>query len=100
AGRAAPHPAPRPASTAVLFEAEAGRLTVAATDSYRLAVRTLDWSWQHEPMTALVPARALIEAARALAGESTVEIVIEPHQVTFAGGGRRLTSRLVEGEFP
>jgi DNA polymerase-3 subunit beta len=51
-------------------------------------------------MTALVPARALTEAARALAGEATVEIGIEPHQVTFAGGGRRLTSRLVEGEFP
>jgi DNA polymerase III subunit beta len=29
-----------------------------------------------------------------------VEIGIESHQVTFAGGGRRLTSRLVEGEFP
>ena len=37
-------------------------------------------------MTALVPARALTEAARALAGEATVEIGIEPHQVTFAGG--------------
>ncbi len=29
-----------------------------------------------------------------------MEIGIEPHQITFSGGGRRLTSRLVEGEFP
>ena len=99
-GRAASHDEARPVLTAVLFEAEQERLTLAATDSYRLAVRTLEWSWQHEPMTALVPARALTEAARAMAGEATVEIGIEPHQVTFAGGGRRLTSRLVEGEFP
>src|SRR4029453_18076542 len=96
-GRAASHDEARPVLTAVLFEAEAERLTLAATDSYRLAVRTLDWNLRHEPMTALGPARALTQAARALAGESTVEIGVEPHQVTFAGGGRRLTSRLVEG---
>jgi DNA polymerase-3 subunit beta len=84
----------------VLFEAEPERLTLAATDSYRLAVRDLEWTWAHTPTTALVPSRALTEAARALAGEPGVEISIEPHQITFSGGGRRLTSRLVEGEFP
>jgi DNA polymerase-3 subunit beta len=99
-GRAASHDEARPVLTAVLFEAAAESLTLAATDSYRLAVRELGWSWEHDPMTALVPARALTEAARALAGEAAVEVGIEPHQVTFAGGGRRLTSRLVEGEFP
>ncbi len=31
---------------------------------------------------------------------AAVEVAIEPHQVTFAGGGWRLTSRLVEGDFP
>ena len=57
-GRAASHDEARPVLTAVLFEAERERLTLAATDSYRLAVRSLDWSWQHEPMTASVSARA------------------------------------------
>jgi DNA polymerase-3 subunit beta len=98
--RAASHDEARPVLTAVLFEAEPERLTLAATDSYRLAVRDLDWTWSHTPTTALVPSRALTEAARALAGEAAVEISIEPHQITFSGGGRRLTSRLVEGEFP
>jgi DNA polymerase III subunit beta len=90
----------RPVLTAVQFEATADQLTLAATDSYRLAVRELPWTWEHPPTTALVPARALTEAARALAGEAEVEIGLEPHQVTFAGGDRRLTARLVEGEFP
>jgi DNA polymerase-3 subunit beta len=98
--RAASHDETRPVLTAVLFEATAERLTLAATDSYRLAVRELDWTWEHPETIALVPARALTEAARAQAGEAAVEIGIEPHQATFAGGGRRLTSRLVEGEFP
>jgi DNA polymerase III subunit beta len=90
----------RPILTGVLMAAEDGGLRLVATDSYRLAVRDLDWTWKHEPTTALVPSRALSEAARALAGESAVELSIEPHQITFSGGGRRLTSRLVEGEFP
>jgi DNA polymerase-3 subunit beta len=98
--RAASHDEARPVLTAVLFEAQAESLTLASTDSYRLAVRELEWTWAHEPMTALVPARALTEAARALAAEAEVAIGFEGHQITFAGGGRRLTSRLVEGEFP
>ncbi len=98
--RAASHDEARPVLTAVLFEAQAESLTLASTDSYRLAVRELEWSWAHEPMTALVPARALTEAARALTAEAEVAIGFEGHQITFAGGGRRLTSRLVEGEFP
>jgi DNA polymerase-3 subunit beta len=98
--RAAAHDEARPVLTAVLFEAAEAQVTLAATDSYRLAVRELPWSWAHEAMTALVPARALSEAARSLAGEASVQIGMESHQITFAGGGRRLTSRLVEGEFP
>ena len=101
--RAASHDEGRPVLTAVLLEAEPGKLTMLATDSYRLAVREVtgdDWQWEHERTTALVPARAVAEAARALAGTERVEIGIETHQVTFAGGGRRLTSRLIEGEFP
>lgn len=86
--------------TAVLFEAGAEQLTLAATDSYRLAVRELPWTWPNDDLTALVPGRALAEAARAMAGEAEVEIGIEPHQVTFAGGGRRLTSKQIEGQFP
>ena len=98
--RAAANDESRPVLTAVLFEATSERLTLAATDSYRLSVRELEWTWEHDDATALVPARSLSEAARALAGEDKVEIGIENHQITFAGGGRRLTSRLVEGEFP
>ncbi len=98
--RAASHDEARPVLTAVLFEAGPEQLTLAATDAYRLAVRELGWDWPHEPTTALVPARALNEAARALASDPSIEVGVEGHQITFAGTGRRLTSRLVEGEFP
>jgi DNA polymerase III subunit beta len=90
----------RPVLTGVLLEASAGALTAAATDSYRLAVRTVPWD-QGAETTALVPRRALEEARRSAESlGSEVRLVIEPSQVTFAFGDRRLTSRLIEGKFP
>ena len=90
----------RPVLTGVKLEATETTLTAAATDSYRLAVRTLAWE-QGLQGEALVPARALSEAAKA-AGEvgGEVTLVLEGGQVSFLFGDRRLTSRLLEGSFP
>ena len=51
---------------------------------------------------AIVPERALGEAGRAAAGEEKgkIEVVLDESQVSFQIGALRLTSRLIEGEFP
>ena len=90
----------RPILTGVLLEAEDGKITLAATDSYRLAIRDLGWTGPKEALKRVVPARALAEAARAAEGEDTVEIALGENQVAVRGKERRLTSRLIEGEFP
>lgn len=90
----------RPVLTGVKLEASADALVAAATDSYRLAVRKVAWD-RGADAQALVPARALAEAAKAApeaGGEVT--IVFEDGQVTFLFGDRRLTTTLVEGSFP
>lgn len=90
----------RPVLTGVQLEATKDGLTAAATDSYRLAVRTVSWEDGVEA-EALVPARALQEAAKAAAeAGGTVTIVFEEGQVSFLFGDRRLTTRLIEGGFP
>jgi DNA polymerase-3 subunit beta len=90
----------RPVLTGVLLEATTGKLTAAATDSYRLAVRTVPWD-QGTDSTALVPRRALVEAQRAAdALGSEVRLIMEAAQVTFGFSDRRLTTRLIEGKFP
>ena len=61
--RAASSDDARPVLTGVSLEATATGLTAAATDSYRLAVRTVPWD-QGAEHTALVPRRALEEARR------------------------------------
>lgn len=86
--------------TGVHLEAREGTFTAAATDSYRLAVRTLPWD-QDVTTEALVPRRSLEEARRAAEQlGSDVRLVIEPAQVAFLLGDRRLVTRLIEGNFP
>ena len=90
----------RPILTGVHIEATSTGMTAAATDSYRLAVRTVPWD-QGTDRTVLVPRRALEEARRSaeLLG-SEVRLLLEPAHVTFAFGDRRLRSNLLEGKFP
>jgi DNA polymerase III subunit beta len=98
--RAASTDEARPVLTGVNLEATGGSLTAAATDSYRLAVRSLAWDEGVEG-TALVPARALQEAAKAASeAGGSLTVALEEGQVSFLFGDRRLTTRLIEGSFP
>ena len=90
----------RPVLTGVQVTAADGRITAAATDSYRLAVRSLDFEDAIEG-SALVPARSLQEAAKAATEVGgSVTIILEEGQVSFLFGDRRLTTKLIEGSFP
>ncbi len=90
----------RPVLTGVQLIATKDGLSAAATDSYRLAVRTLAWDGGVEA-TALVPAKALQEAAKATGhAGGAVTIVFEEARVTFLLGDRQLSTTLVEGSFP
>ena len=91
----------RPILTGVLMSAEEGGLRLVATDSYRLAVRDMEGtSVLREGQKVLVPSKALSELQRLLAGAESVTLRLGEHDVTFEVGGVRLTSRLIEGEFP
>ena len=95
-----------PVLTGVRIEIDGETLTLAATDRYRLAVRTLPWRPAVPGLstTALVPARTLAETAKALTSGPEVTLALSTtggeSMIGFEGGGRRTTSRLLEGEFP
>lgn len=98
--RAASTDEARPVLTGTLVDATSDSVTLVATDSYRLSVRTIDWKGPSEAVRRVVPARALAEAARASEAAGDVEVTLAESQASFAIGGRRLTTRLIEGEFP
>jgi DNA polymerase-3 subunit beta len=112
--------------TAVNLELAGETLTLAATDRYRLAVRDLPWHPAPGPGESaadgpsrsafLVPARTLMEAARMMTTGSHVRIMLrtgadaaqpgnaaDPARtdamIGFEVGERRLTTRLIAGEF-
>jgi DNA polymerase-3 subunit beta len=96
----------RPVLTGVLMAAEAGGLRLVATDSYRLAQRDLsDTRVLDEGQSVLLPSRALSELTRLLAaataaGSTTVAVRLGDRAATFDCGNSRLTTRLIEGDFP
>jgi DNA polymerase-3 subunit beta len=99
--RAASSDDARPILTGVQLAAENDGLRLVATDSYRLAVRDLPGtSVLRADQKVLVPSKALAEVHRLLAGASQVTLRLGEHDATFEVGEVRLTTRLIEGEFP
>lgn len=90
-----------PMTTGIRIEIEGDVLTFAATDRFRLALRTLGWSpSQPDTSTAvLVPARTLSDAAKSLGGTKDVTIALGGGLLGLAAGGRRTTVRLMDLEF-
>lgn len=96
-----------PVFSGIRMEIDGASITLAATDRYRLAVRELSWSPVDPTFraTALVPARTLSEAAKALTAGATVSIGLAAAGsgdglFGLTGPGRALTTRQLEGEYP
>ena len=117
-----------PMLTGVCLDFDGDTITLAATDRYRLAVREVPWTPADPDLraVALVPARTLADVSRTMATGVPVTIAYgasstgsqatagaargadarrsgEPRpaegMISFEGGGRRLTARLIGGEF-
>jgi len=93
----------RPVFTGVLVQVGEEKLTFAAADSFRLAVRSAPLPGDDHPHgDILIPARTLTELARILPAEGAVQMIVTPNrsQVLFHTGQVDLVSRLIEGAFP
>jgi DNA polymerase III subunit beta len=91
----------RPILTGVLLSAEAGGLRLVATDSFRLAVRDLPGqSVLAEGQSVLVPSRALNDLTKVLGGVGELTVRLGERDAGFEAGDVRLTTMLIEGDFP
>ncbi len=73
---------------------------MAATDSYRLAVKETSLSSAAPELEAIVPSRALQELSRIPGDGDEVAIGVQENQVLFSTGGVWLTTRRIDGQFP
>jgi DNA polymerase-3 subunit beta len=100
-----------PVLTGVRIEIVGEHISLLATDRFRLSLRELDWNpgATDAEAHALVPARVLADTAKSLTSGSTVTIALSGtgagegiigFEGEVAGGVRRTTTRLLDGEFP
>lgn len=95
-----------PMLTGIKVEISGNSLTLAATDRYRLAVKEIQWQPDKPNMeiNALIPAKNLADAARALTGEK-IRLTFSSSDdgeklVGIEAANRKMTSRLLDAEFP
>lgn len=100
-----------PVLTGVRIEIEGTTISLLATDRFRLSHRELSWSpnTPDESVAALIPAKVLADTAKSLTAGSEVTIALASggngegiigFEGAVAGGIRRTTTRLLDGEFP
>jgi DNA polymerase III subunit beta len=95
-----------PMLTGVRLEIDDDRVTLAATDRYRLAVREFAWRPESPGASAavLVPARTLAEAARTLTSGPEIVVSLSSGSsgegiLGLSGKDRQTTTRLLDAEF-
>ncbi len=98
--RAASKDESRPVLTGILVRFEIGKIVMAATDSYRLAVKETALDGNAQELEAIVPARALQELARIAQSGDEVELGVHENQVVFRADGVTMTTRRIDGQFP
>jgi DNA polymerase-3 subunit beta len=95
-----------PMLTGVRLEIDDDRITLAATDRYRLAVREFTWRPETSGISAavLVPARTLADAARTLTSGPEITLSLSSGGtgegiLGLSGKDRQTTTRLLDAEF-
>jgi DNA polymerase III subunit beta len=99
-GRSASRDESRPVLTGILVRFEPGKLVMAATDSYRLAVKETPVGGTLPELEAIIPARALQELARIAGGIDELQLGVQDNHVVFGADGTWLTTRRIDGQFP
>ena len=93
-----------PILTSVRVEIEGEKVTLLATDRYRLAVREFTWNPGRPDVSAvaLLRGRTLSDVSKSLGGDVTIGLSTDSGKdlISFTSAGRVTTSLLVEGEYP
>ncbi len=99
-GRSASRDESRPVLTGILVRFEPGKIVMAATDSYRLAVKETPVEGTLPELEAIIPARALQELARIAGTADEIQLGLQENHVVFGAEGTWLTTRRIDGQFP
>lgn len=93
-----------PILTSVRIEIEGDKVTLLATDRYRLAVRQFTWNPRTPDFAAnaLLRGKTLTEVAKSMSGDVEISLAESngKEMLAFSSEGRVVTSLLIEGDYP
>ena len=89
----------RPILTGVNFKALAGKLYINATDSYRLATKTIDIDSELN-FNITVPCKYLNDVCHSISNEKEIEIAIDNQKIIFMFNNSIIQTRLLDDAFP
>jgi len=90
----------RPELNGVYIQFAPNKCTLAATDSFRLAERTITTTGVAEERAAIVPLKTMAEIARVIEPVDSVVIRLSENQIKCSYKNIELISRLIEGHYP
>lgn len=94
----------RPILTGVKTRLSADKLSLSATDGYRLSKEEVVLGGKNEDLEVILPAQSLLEVVRIAqevnAEELTLSILDKKNQVVFSLPNTKIYSRMIDGEFP
>ncbi len=91
----------RPLFTGILVEVQNNKITFVATNTHRLAIKTLPFNYS-EKLSIIIPSKMLEEISRNLTGEVPQQVIISllDSQIMATIDNVIIVSRLIEGVFP
>ena len=96
-----------PKFTGVDIQIKKDKITLAATDRYRLAIKTLPWKSKNPDLetSSLVRARTLSDAAKSLSTGSQITLALSPTDskeslIGFLSNTKTMTSRTLDDKLP
>lgn len=93
-----------PEISGALFFDDANTCKLVATDSFRLAEKTIleqqTLKKEGDGFRAIIPLKTIQEAGRIFSGAETVRISFDPAQILFTSAATELVSRVIDGKYP
>jgi len=92
----------RPVLAGIFFQFTGKMLTLASTDSYRLAEKKIELEEGTDDKKFIVPNRTMVEVLRLMTSDQNdyISLTFTENQIAFKIGETEVVSRLIEGVFP
>lgn len=91
----------KPEISSVYLYTNEDKIFFVATDSFRLAEKSIKNKKESDISTLLIPYKNIIEIMKIMSGyETDIKVVYNKNQISFNSSGFYLTSRLIDGIFP